>query len=82
MHAHAQPLDGILNIASGVTTVRDMGNDIADLQHLQDRWQNGSAIGPRVWKSGFIDGHGPFQAPTGLYADTQAEADAARQSLR
>jgi len=77
MHAHAQPLDGILNIASGVTTVRDMGNDIADLQHLQDRWQNGSAIGPRVWKSGFIDGHGPFQAPTGLYADTQAEADAA-----
>jgi len=77
MHAHAQPLDGILNIASGVTTVRDMGNDMADLQHLQDQWQKGSAIGPRVWKSGFIDGHGPFQAPTGLYADTQAEADAA-----
>lgn len=77
MHAHAQPLDGILNVASGVTTVRDMGNDMADLQHLQDQWQNGSAIGPRVWKSGFIDGHGPFQAPTGLYADTQADADAA-----
>lgn len=77
MHAHAQPLDGILNIASGVTTVRDMGNDIADLQHLQDQWQSGSAIGPRLWKSGFIDGHSPFQAPTGLYADTQAEADAA-----
>jgi imidazolonepropionase-like amidohydrolase len=77
MHAHAQPLDGILNIASGVTTVRDMGNDIAELQHLQDQWQNGTAIGPRLWKAGFIDGHSPFQAPTGLYADTQAEADAA-----
>lgn len=77
MHAHAQPLDGILNIASGVTSVRDMGNDIDELQHLQDQWQNGTAIGPRIWKSGFIDGHGEFQAPTGLYADTAAEAEAA-----
>jgi len=77
MHVHAQALDGILNIASGVTSVRDMGNDIDQLQHLQDQWQNGTAIGPRVWKSGFIDGHGPFQAPTGLYADTAAEAEAA-----
>ncbi len=77
MHVHAQALDGILNIASGVTSVRDMGNDIDQLQHLQDQWQNGTAIGPRVWKSGFIDGHGPFQAPTGLYADTLPEAEAA-----
>ncbi|MGA8438625.1 MAG: amidohydrolase family protein [Candidatus Sulfotelmatobacter sp.] len=77
MHAHAQAGDGIMNIASGVTTVRDMGNDIDELRHLQDRWENGTAIGPRVWKAGFIDGHGPFQAPTGLYADTAEEAQAA-----
>jgi imidazolonepropionase-like amidohydrolase len=77
MHAHAQPLDGLLNIASGVTSVRDMGNDIDELKHLQDRWQAGAAIGPRVWKSGFVDGRGPFQAPTGLYAETAEEAQAA-----
>jgi len=77
MHAHAQAGDGILNMASGVTGVRDMGNDIDELQHLQDRWQSGTAIGPRVWKSGIIDGRGPFQVPTGLYADTAAEATAA-----
>jgi imidazolonepropionase-like amidohydrolase len=77
MHVHAQALDGILNIASGVTTVRDMGNDIDQLQHLQDQWQKGTTIGPRVWKAGFIDGRGEFQAPTGLYADTTAEALAA-----
>jgi imidazolonepropionase-like amidohydrolase len=77
MHAHAQAIDGILNIASGVTTVRDMGNDIDELRHLQDQWENGSAIGPHVWKSGFIDGHGEFQAPTGLYADTAEEAQSA-----
>jgi imidazolonepropionase-like amidohydrolase len=77
MHVHAQALDGILNIASGVTNVRDMGNDIDELQHLQDQWQSSTTIGPRVWKSGCIDGHGPFQAPTGLYADTVLEAAAA-----
>jgi hypothetical protein len=76
MHAHLQALDGILNIASGVTTARDMGNDIDELKHLQDQWDSGAAIGPHVWKSGFIDGHGPFQAPTGLYADTAEEAQA------
>jgi len=77
MHAHLQPLDGILNIASGVTAARDMGNDIDELKHLQDQWDSGVAIGPHVWKAGFIDGRGPFQAPTGLYADTVEEAHAA-----
>jgi cytosine/adenosine deaminase-related metal-dependent hydrolase len=77
MHAHAQPLDGLLNIASGVTTVRDMGNDIEELGRLQGQWQSGAAIGPRVWKSGFIDGPGPFQAPTGLYVTTEEEGRAA-----
>src|SRR5438128_12473308 len=71
------PLDGLLNIASGVTSVRDMGNGIEELQRLEKQWQSGTAIGPRVWKCGFIDGHGPFQAPTGLYADTAEEAQAA-----
>jgi hypothetical protein len=71
MHVHAQALDAILNIASGVTTGRDMGNDIDQLQHLQDHWQDGTAIGPRLWKSGIIDGHSPFQVPTGLYADPE-----------
>ncbi len=77
MHAHAQPVDGLLNIASGVTSIRDMGNDIAELKHLEDQWDSSAAIGPRVWKAGFIDGRGPFQAPTGLYADNIDEAQAA-----
>jgi imidazolonepropionase-like amidohydrolase len=76
MHVHLQPVDGLLHIASGVTSVRDMGNDIEALKHLQTQWDSGVAIGPRVWKAGFIDGRGPFQAPTGLYADTAEEAEA------
>jgi len=74
MHVHVQPVDGILNIASGVTSVRDMGNDIEDVRHLQDQWESGAAIGPHLWKSGIIDGRGPYQVPTGLYADTVDEA--------
>jgi len=74
MHAHAQPLDGLLNIASGVTSGRDRGNGIEELGRLEGRWKNGEAIGPRVWKAGMIDGPGPFQVPTGLYVTTEDEA--------
>jgi len=77
MHTHNQALDGLLHIASGVTSVRDMGNGIEDLQHLQTQWDSGSAIGPRVSKAGLIDGPGQFQAPTGIFAATQEEALAA-----
>ena len=77
MHVHVQPVDGMLNIASGVTTVRDMGNDMDDLKHLQSVWDSGAAIGPHLWKAGLVDGHDPMQAPTGIYVDTPEQARAA-----
>ena len=78
MHVHLQGgLDGILHIASGVTSVRDMGNSIEVLARLDDQWRNGTGIGPRIAKAGLIDGPGPYQAPTGIFAATQAEANAA-----
>jgi amidohydrolase family protein len=77
MHVHVQPVDGMLNIASGVTTVRDMGNDMDELKHLQSLWDSGAAIGPHLWKAGLIDGHDPMQAPTGIYVDTPEQARAA-----
>jgi imidazolonepropionase-like amidohydrolase len=77
MHVHLAPADGILHIASGVTSVRDMGNDIDDLGKLQREWQEGTAIGPRVSKAGLIDGRDPMQSPTGIFVSTQEEANAA-----
>jgi len=77
MHVHANPQDGLLDIASGVTGGRDLGNDMGDLKRLTTQWDSGAAIGPQLWKAGLIDGHGPYQAPTGAYADTAAEAVAA-----
>ena len=77
MHMHANPSDGLLDVASGVTCGRDMGNDAADLKRMTTQWDSGAAVGPQVWKAGLIDGRGPYQAPTGAYADTLAEAVAA-----
>jgi hypothetical protein len=76
MHVHLQPLDGLLNIASGVTSTRDMANDIEELGRLQAQWDSGAAIGPRVWKAGIIDGPGPYQGPTAVLASTPEEAQA------
>ena len=78
MHVHLEGgVDGILHIASGVTSVRDMGNSIDLLTQLDEEWRNGTGIGPRISKAGLIDSPGPYQAPTGLLAATQAEANAA-----
>ncbi|HEX4067888.1 MAG TPA: amidohydrolase family protein [Acidobacteriaceae bacterium] len=78
MHVHLQgDLDGILHVASGVTSVRDMGNSIEVLTRLDEQFRSGTAIGPRVAKAGLIDGPGPYQAPTGIFAATQQEANAA-----
>ncbi|MBS0393023.1 MAG: amidohydrolase family protein [Proteobacteria bacterium] len=77
LHVHLSAQDGILHIAGGVTAVRDLGNDPADLTRLTTQWDNGTAIGPTVWKAGLIDGRGPYQAPAGAFADSAAEVEAA-----
>jgi hypothetical protein len=61
-------------MAAGVTTVRDMANDIDQLGALQARFDNGTEIGPRVLKAGFLDGRGPYAGPTKVFADTEEEA--------
>jgi cytosine/adenosine deaminase-related metal-dependent hydrolase len=74
MHTHVGDLDGILNLAAGVTTVRDMANDIDKALALRLAWQEGTAVGPRLILSGFIDGPGPYAGPTKILVDTEEEA--------
>ena len=74
MHTHVGDLDGILNLAAGVTTVRDMANDIDKALALRLAWQEGTAIGPRLILSGFLDGPGPYAGPTKILVDTEEEA--------
>jgi cytosine/adenosine deaminase-related metal-dependent hydrolase len=77
MHVHTSAQGGLLNIASGVTSVRDMANDVEMLAKLRPQYDSGEAIGPRIFPCGFIDGRGPYQGPTKVFADTEAEARAA-----
>ncbi|HYX53844.1 MAG TPA: amidohydrolase family protein [Candidatus Limnocylindrales bacterium] len=74
MHVHVSPDDGLLHIAAGVTSVRDLANDTEFLMKTRDRYDRGEEIGPRVVMAGFIDGRGPYQGPTKVFADSVEEA--------
>jgi cytosine/adenosine deaminase-related metal-dependent hydrolase len=77
MHVHLAAGDGLLDIANGVTTVRDMGNDMDALLALKQSFDDGTAIGPRVVLAGLVDGSGPFTSPIKDKTDTPAQAKAA-----
>jgi imidazolonepropionase-like amidohydrolase len=76
MHVHVGDEDGLMNLAEGVTTVRDMGNEMDSSLKRQARWDVGTDAGPHLILAGFVDGHGPFEAPTKVFAETPEEAKA------
>ncbi len=77
MHAHVGDNDGLLNLAAGVTTVRDLANDIDTLLARRKRIEEGQEIGTRIVLAGVIDGPGPYQGPTKVLVSTEDEARAA-----
>jgi imidazolonepropionase-like amidohydrolase len=77
MHAHVGDDDGLLNLAAGVTTVRDLGNDIDSLLARRKRIEEVKEVGTRIILAGIIDGRGPFQGPTKVLVSTEGEARAA-----
>ena len=74
MHAHVGDNDGLLNLAAGVTTVRDLANDTDTLLARRKRIEAGTEIGTRIIIAGIIDGRGPYQGPTKVLVSTEAEA--------
>jgi hypothetical protein len=77
MHVHIGPDEGVLHMAAGVTSVRDLANDHDSLQAVKRRIETGEEIGPRIITTGIVDGRGPYAAPTKVFVDTAAEAKAA-----
>ncbi len=77
MHGHLGGVDGVLNIASGVTMVRDVGGDPDELDDLKRRFDDGTAIGPHVIRMGFIEGRNEKAAASKITAETEDEALAA-----
>jgi Amidohydrolase family len=70
MHAHVSPGDYLLNLAAGVTTVRDMGNDNATLAEAIGRLDRHESIGPHVVPAGFIEGKSQFNASGGILVES------------
>jgi len=56
MHTHLQSSAGLGFIANGVTTVRDLGNQMENLLALKRKWDSGEETGPRILMAGPING--------------------------
>jgi len=74
MHGHLGRWDGGLNIATGVTTVRDMGNDNATLQQLIAEEKAGTLLATRIVPAGFIEGESAMSARNGFVIKNLDEA--------
>ncbi|HEV2568989.1 amidohydrolase family protein [Sphingomonas sp.] len=79
MHAHTSQEGALLNLMAGVTSMRDMGNNNEVLAALIERIESGTIAGPRITRTGFIEGKSPFSSNNGMLVNSQEEAiDAAR----
>jgi len=74
MHAHVGAWDGGLQLAAGVTSVRDMGNDNGTLQELIGQEKDKSLLLPRIVPAGFIEGEGEHSARNGFVVKDLAGA--------
>jgi imidazolonepropionase-like amidohydrolase len=74
MHGHLGESGAMLNLLAGVTGVRDMGNSNSVLDALDRRIIAGEVAGPRIVRSGFVEGKSPFSANNGFVVDSEARA--------
>ncbi len=59
MHAHYEQVEwGPIYLAAGVTTARDVGNEMEFITSVRDAVASGKGIGPRLLLAGIIDGVG------------------------
>jgi imidazolonepropionase-like amidohydrolase len=59
-HAHFEQVEwGPIYLASGITTVRDVGNELEFVASVRDAVASGKGIGPRMLLAGIVDGAGP-----------------------
>jgi imidazolonepropionase-like amidohydrolase len=66
MHGHISRWEGMLHLAAGVTSLRDMGNDNANLQLMLDEISEGKLLAPAIFPTGFLEGDSPYSARSGF----------------
>ncbi len=60
MHAHFEQVEwGPIYLAAGVTTVRDVGNELEFIKAVRDALRDGRGVGPQMLLAGVVDGSGP-----------------------
>ena len=74
MHAHMDRWSGGLDIAAGITSVRDMGNDNATLQQVMAEERAGTLMMPRIVAAGFLEGESQQSARNGFVVSDLAGA--------
>ena len=72
MHGHFSLSDGVLNIAGGITSVRDIGSVHEQIMEMTAKHDSGEVIGPNTYRAGFIDQASPYA--TGDTVETLEEA--------
>lgn len=70
MHSHSSYWSGLYYLAAGVTLTRDMGNDNAFLDDLIQQTESQAIAGPKIVRSGFLEGKSPFSAHDGFIVDS------------
>jgi imidazolonepropionase-like amidohydrolase len=74
MHTHTTLEDGIVNIASGITNIRDVGNVHNDLMSMKIAFDSHTVVGPNIYAVGLIDKKDESSAPSGRLAETLKQA--------
>ncbi|WP_245529066.1 amidohydrolase family protein [Aequorivita sublithincola] len=74
MHGHMGANSALLNVAAGVTSVRDMGNNNEVLDSLIQKIESGVLAGPHITRMGFIEGKSPFNSNNGILVESEEEA--------
>ena len=79
MHAHYEQVEwGPIYLASGITTVRDVGNELNFIRAVRDAIAAGRGIGPRMLLAGIVDG----DSPRAVGVERVATADQAVAEVR
>ncbi|MFT5139862.1 MAG: imidazolonepropionase-like amidohydrolase [Lysobacterales bacterium] len=74
MHTHTSLEQGVLHVAAGVTTVRDLGNNPDNYFMVREGFDSGKVIGPRSFAAGIVEGKSPFSAPIKKLAESAQQA--------
>ncbi|HEY1151441.1 MAG TPA: amidohydrolase family protein [Pseudoduganella sp.] len=74
MHSHINRWEGALHVAAGVTSVRDMGNDNAQLQMMIDETATGKLLAPQIVPAGFLEGESAYSSNAGFVVKTLPQA--------